>query len=361
MIEDLKEGKAQLDCLITKADIGRTAKNVPYLNLTLEDASGVLDAKFWNLSEEVAESFHPGDIVDVKGDLIYHRNAAQLRVRTMHIKPDGRLSDYVRQSPMKREEMEAEIDAMIEQMTNPIIKDITKELLNLNREAFFTFPAAVRNHHNFVGGLAFHTLSMARLAQAVLPFYPFLHADLMMAGILLHDMGKIEELSHPVLPEYTPAGNLIGHISMMNNQIDRIAVLLGEENSEEVTLLKHMVLSHHGKLEYGSPVLPMIPEAEMLTLIDNMDARMVMMKNAIDATVPGTFGPRVFALDNRMLYRRVFDTPAANPQPESSDASDQPAAEEAAPAAPVQNKETGPVEPDRAAAHSRPLTEKEPA
>lgn len=323
MIKDLTEGKVSLTGLISKADIGRTAKNTPYLNLILEDSSGVLDAKFWNLTEEQAASWHVGDVVEAKGDLIYHRNAAQLRVRTLEKIENADITDYVRQAPMTKAEMEAEINQIIADMKNPIIRDITEELVRSNHDKFYSYPAAVRNHHNFVGGLAYHSLSMARLAKGILPLYPFLDYDLLMAGILLHDMGKIEELSQPVLPEYTPMGNLIGHISLMNNQIDRVAMALEQENSEEVMLLKHMVLSHHGKMEYGSPVLPMIPEAEILTLLDNMDARMIMMKNSLDTIKPGTFGPRVFALDNRMLYRRKFDTPDAD-DPQAAGAANTP-------------------------------------
>jgi 3'-5' exoribonuclease len=120
----------------------------------------------------------------------------------------------------------------------------------------------------------------------------------------MHDIGKIEELSSPVLPEYTAAGNLLGHISMMNTMIDRVAHELSVQDSESIMLLKHMVLSHHGKMEYGSPVLPMTPEAEVLATIDNLDARLFMMKDSLDQTLPGAFGPRVFALENRMIYKR---------------------------------------------------------
>ena len=177
-------------------------------------------------------------------------------------------------------------------------------LLEENRLNFLVYPAAVKNHHNYVGGLAYHTLSMARLAESVLAMYPYLNRDLLLAGILLHDLGKTIELSEPVLPEYTAAGNLLGHISLMSNLIDREAVRQKVENTEEVMLLKHLILSHHGKMEYGSPVVPMVPEAEVLTILDNLDARLVMMKDSIDQTLPGMFGPRVFALDNRMIYRR---------------------------------------------------------
>ena len=155
-----------------------------------------------------------------------------------------------------------------------------------------------------MGGLAYHSISMARIALDICRQYTFLDKGLLIAGILMHDVGKIDELSGPVLPEYTNEGNLLGHISIMNNRLDRVAEKLGVNDKECVLLLKHMVLAHHGKMEFGSPVLPMIPEAEVLTLLDNLDARMYMMKQSLDTTQPGHFGPRVFALEGRMIYHR---------------------------------------------------------
>lgn len=308
MIKDLnQEGKVSLLCLITKADIGRTNKNAPYLSLTLEDSSGVLDAKYWNLTEEQSKLYKAGMVVKATGDLISFKNAWQLRVRGLEIQEDADVTDYVRQAPMDRHEMEEQINAIVDGMKDDTIRTITQKLLDQNKDKYYTWPAAVRNHHNFPGGLAYHSLTMANLAKPVLEQYEFLDGDLLMAGILLHDMAKTEELSAAILPEYTNAGNLVGHISMMNNDIDRIAVQMGVEDSEEVMLLKHMILSHHGKMEFGSPVLPMIPEAEVLTLLDNLDARMFMIHQALEPVAPGHFGPRVFALDNRMFYRRTKD------------------------------------------------------
>ncbi len=200
--------------------------------------------------------------------------------------------------------MEQEIDTIIANMKDSVIQEVVKKVLESVKERFYLYPAATRNHHNFVGGLAYHTICMARMAKPVVEQYPFLDEDLVLAGILLHDVGKVDELSAPMLPEYTNVGNLLGHISIMSNRIDRIATSLGYEDDERVILLKHLVLSHHGKLEYGSPVLPMIPEAEVLTILDNLDSRMYMMKQSIDASQPGTFGPRIYALDNRMIYHR---------------------------------------------------------
>ncbi len=304
MITELREGPVTVNGLITKSDAGKTNKNVPYLNIILEDASGVLDCKFWNLNDEQVKMWKTGMIVEAKGDLILYRNVPQLRIRSLKELENEKVTDYVRSAPIRRQDMEKQVDALIEAMENPVIQDITREVLAMVREDYFTYPAAVRNHHNFPGGLAYHSLSMAKLAGHIADQYEFLDRDLLIAGVLLHDLGKVIELSAAVLPEYTPQGNLLGHISIVSNLIDRVAVILETENTEEVMLLKHMVLSHHGRYEYGSPVLPMIPEAEVLNLIDNIDARMMMMHTALEETTPGAFGPRIFALDNRMLYRR---------------------------------------------------------
>lgn len=298
------EGKTTLTCMIARADQGVTNKGVPYLTLALEDSTGTLDARWWNLNDEQVKAWKPGMIVQAEGDVIVHRHALQLRVRNLKLVEDASLMDFVRSAPDSAQSMEEEIRQAIDGMKNPVIRTLVNSLLEKKHDAFFSWPAAVKNHHNYPGGLAYHTLSMLRTAEFVSELYPFLDQDLLYAGIILHDMGKIHELSDPVLPEYTPAGNLIGHISMMVSELDREAVAEQVQDTEEVMLLKHMILSHHGKLEFGSPVLPMIPEAEVLTMLDNLDARMVMMKETLDSTIPGTMSPRVFALDNRMLYRR---------------------------------------------------------
>ena len=306
MIKDItEEGKVSLLCLITKCDCGKTTKNTPYLSLTLEDKTGQLDAKYWNLTEEQVAQYKVGMIVEASGDIILHRNAAQLRVRKLVEKPDENLLDYVRQAPMSKEEMVHEIEQLIQGIKNDTIREIVQEIFKMEEDKFYIFPAATKNHHNFVGGLAYHTISMAKMGLSVIKMYPWLDADLLIAGILLHDIGKVEELSSAILPEYTNKGNLLGHISIMNNKIDRVAVALGKEECESVILLKHLVLSHHGKMEFGSPVLPLIPEAEVLTILDNLDSRMYMMKQSIEATQPGHFGPRVYALDGRMIYHKL--------------------------------------------------------
>ncbi|MDO4466538.1 MAG: HD domain-containing protein [Bacillota bacterium] len=305
MIKDIKEeGKISLLCLITKCEKGKTQKETPYLSLNLEDASGLLDAKFWNLTEEQVGKYKVGMVVEATGDVIIHRGAIQLRVRSLTPKPEEDMSQFVRQAPMNRMELEQSISNLIEQMKDGVVKDVLVAVLEKNKHDYYSYPAATKNHHAFPGGLAYHSLCMAKMAICVSEQYPFLDIDLLIAGILLHDVGKIKEFTQPVLPEYSIEGNLLGHITIVACMIDEASKELGVQDDEDVLLMKHMVLSHHGKMEYGSPVLPMIPEAEVLSLLDNLDSRMFMMKESLDATQPGKFGPRVFALENRMLYKR---------------------------------------------------------
>ena len=292
MIKDIKEaGKVEVLALIRKCEQSKTNKGTPYLSLTLEDASGSLDAKFWNLTEEQANAFHVGMVVEAHGDVILYRNALQMRIQKMEEKPGEKITDYVRSAPMRTEQMQAEIQGYLNSMENVALFEVTSTILKANEEKFYTYPAATRNHHNFVGGLAFHSLSMVRLALHIAQQYTYLDRDLLIAGALLHDVG-----------------NLLGHISIVNCMIDETAKACHVEDQECILLLKHMILSHHGKQEFGSPVSPMIPEAEVLSMVDDIDARLFMMKESIDATEPGEFGPRVFALEGRMIYRKKGDS-----------------------------------------------------
>ncbi len=304
-ISEIKEaGKYEIDCLITKCDMGKTNKSTPYLSMLLQDATGQIDAKFWNLTEEQVGQYKVGMIVHAKGDVIVYRNALQFRVQKMESLPDESLTDYVQQAPMTQAQMEDEINGYIASMQDETLKAVTSRILDQYKTDFYSYPAATKNHHTFVGGLAFHSISMTRLALQVCNYYPYLDRDLLIAGTLLHDIGKTMELSAAYLPSYTPKGNLLGHISIMHGVLSSLANEMGVAEEESVILLEHMILSHHGKMEFGSPVLPMIPEAEVLTTLDNLDARLYMMKQSIDQTMPGDFGPRVFSLENRMIYAR---------------------------------------------------------
>ena len=156
---------------------------------------------------------------------------------------------------------------------------------------------------NRSGGLSDHSLSMATIANDLCKHYPQLNRDLLVSAALIHDVGKTAELSGPVTTEYTLAGKLEGHISIANAWLSEVAEKLGLENQEETLLMHHMILSHHGKLEFGSPVAPMLIEAEALYLIDNMDARLTSLKQALDGVKPGQWTSRMFQFENRQFYK----------------------------------------------------------
>ena len=205
---------------------------------------------------------------------------------------------------MTKEEMEEEVNQIMFDITNPYLRRIVHNILKKYQEAFFEFPAAKRHHHAFVGGLSFHTVSMLRLAKAIATQYTQINRSLLYSGVILHDIGKTMELTGAIGTEYTLKGNLLGHIVIIDEEITKACEeLCIDENQEDVLLLKHVVLAHHGKLEYGSPVRPQLLEAEVLHHIDLLDATITMMSNALDKTEPGAFSERVFGLDNRSFYK----------------------------------------------------------
>ncbi|HHV5986031.1 TPA: HD domain-containing protein, partial [Streptococcus agalactiae] len=156
----------------------------------------------------------------------------------------------------------------------------------------------------FESGLAYHTATMVRLADSIGDIYPELNKSLMFAGIMLHDLAKVIELSGPDNTEYTIRGNLIGHISLIDEELTKILAELNiDDTKEEVTVLRHVILSHHGQLEYGSPVRPRIMEAEIIHMIDNIDANMMMMTTALNRVNEGEMTNRIFAMDNRSFYK----------------------------------------------------------
>lgn len=304
-MNELKDGyKGELRALLTSVGRGVTNKGAPYLSFTLQDNTGTMDAKYWNVPETLLNEFVAGQVIDVYGDVISHQKQLQFRVqKATKIEQDNiDIAQYVPQGPYSKQELEEKIEHHLNQIANTNIAKIVISLLEDHKKDFYEYPAATKNHHDFVGGLATHVLGMLMLCDSLCSQYVTLNRDLLIAGVFLHDIGKLKELSGAVISEYTIEGKLLGHISMMQAEVAKKAIDLGVEG-EEVILLRHMILSHHGVYEYGSPVLPMIPEAEMLYLIDNIDARMNTMEKALSNVQPGEFTQRVFALDNRNFYK----------------------------------------------------------
>lgn len=297
------ENKVEFNAIVTNVINGKTNKS-PYLSLVLEDSTGSIDAKLWAVTKEQMDTILKGKVVHVVGDVIKYNTDVQVKINSIEVTDSSEQEQikYLKSAPEAIEKMQNEIQSYFDKINNNNIKNIVEYIYKLYEDVFSTMPAASKNHHEYVSGLIYHTLSMLRIAEHLCVLYPSLNMDLLYAGILLHDIGKTEELSGPIVPEYTTKGKLLGHISIGQNIIEKAATDL-EIDGEEVVLLKHLVLSHHGKMEYGSPVLPIIMEAEILSLIDNIDARMNMMEKALSMIEPGEFSKRIFSLENRSFYK----------------------------------------------------------
>ncbi|MCP3026760.1 3'-5' exoribonuclease YhaM [Halobacillus sp. A5] len=295
--------------LIKTASKGVASNGKPFLSLMLKDTTGEIDAKLWEATPEDEGVFSQGELVKVTGEVGQFRNRPQLKIQS--IRPvqaaDGvQASDFVEKAPVKKEDLMDKITEIIFEMKNPNIQRITRHFVKNYQEELLTYPAAVRNHHEYVSGLAHHIVSMLNIAQQLKNLYPEINADLLYAGIILHDLGKVKELSNSGSPSYTLEGKLIGHIPMMVEQIKSAADDLQIEG-EEVTILQHMVLSHHGKAEWGSPKPPLVREAALLHHIDMIDAQMNMLNRALRKVGPGEFTERVYAMDQRSFYKPAFE------------------------------------------------------
>lgn len=300
--------QADLFLLVKSSTKGIASNGKPFLTLILQDKSGEIEAKLWDASLTDEKSYAAQSIVKITGDIQSYRGRNQLKIR--QIRPAGpndrvHLDDFVETAPMGIEEMASKLTQFIFEMTNPNIQRITRHLVKKYQNEFMKYPAATKNHHEFVSGLAFHVCSMLDLAKAIAALYPSLDKDLLYAGVILHDLGKVVELSGPISTSYTVKGNLLGHITIMVSEIGKAAEELGI-SGEEVMILQHLVLSHHGKAEWGSPKPPLIKEAEILHYIDNIDAKMNMLDRALERVKPGGFTERIFALDNRSFYKPTF-------------------------------------------------------
>ncbi|MGM0126096.1 CMP-binding protein [Enterococcus sp. AZ194] len=292
--------------LIKNADVRLAKNNKKFIAFTFQDTSGTIDGKYWGASEEDIETFVAGKVVSLMGKREIYQGNPQVKILNLRLPNASESSEptqFMERAPLKKEDMEEEINQTLFEITNAHWNRIVRFLLNKYQKQFFDYPAAKRNHHAFASGLAYHTVSMLRLGKAVAKEYPEVNHALLYAGIILHDLGKVIELSGPMSTEYTLAGNLVGHLVLVDEEITKACLELNIDGAaEDVVVLRHMVLAHHGLLEYGSPVRPRIMEAEILHQIDNMDASMQMMLTSIRQTTPGEYTDRIFGMDNRSFY-----------------------------------------------------------
>lgn len=304
LIKDFVENeKINQAFLVNNVTKGITTKGSNYLNVILQDTSGTIEAKKWEVENDDEEIIKPGTIINVEGDILVYKSGLQLRINKVSLANDGELdiSNFVPSAPVSRNDLQKTLFEYVEKITDKEIKRVVEEIIKNHYISLSTYPAATKNHHEYASGLLFHTITMLRVAEALSNIYK-VNTSMLYAGIIMHDIGKTIELSGPILPKYTMAGKLLGHISIINAEINKVCEQLGI-NGETSVLLQHMILSHHGQYDFGSPVLPMTKEAELLHFIDNIDSRMNSIDKALATIEEGEFTNRQFALEDRNFYK----------------------------------------------------------
>lgn len=308
---DLQNGEEfSLFVLIKSADVRIARNGKPFIAFSFQDRSGSMDGMYWSATEEEIARYKGGHVAYLRGERDTYQGSPQVRIKALRLAEEGEPNDptlYVERVSIKKDEMVEELKEALFLILEPNIARIVRKILHQVDEDFYTYPAAKRHHHALAGGLSFHTISMLRVARAMLKIYPQLNASLLIGGIILHDVGKTIELSGPISTEYTLRGKLMGHIVIMSEMIDRACVEIGiDQDNEAVLLLKHVILAHHGKQEYGSPVVPQLLEAEVIHQIDNMDATINMITTALDKVDVGNFSEPIYPLERRQIFKPNF-------------------------------------------------------
>ena len=292
--------------LLVRTSEQRSSSNgSKYLDMTLCDRTGEMNAKMWDGTVTPPKV---GGVIKVRAQVTEYNGRLQLRVNKVREAEAGAydLSFLVPCAPYPAEDMLREITDTVDAMRNTVLQKLVRGMLNLAGDKLMYYPAAQRLHHAERSGLLHHTSSMLRLAKSVLPVYPWLDAELLYAGVIVHDLSKIREMKSDEagnVNDYTTEGLLLGHLVRGVTQVREAARLANlPEDEEYVLLLEHMVISHHGEAEFGSPRPPMFPEAEMLHWIDLVDARMNEMNGVLRRTPAGAFSEKIWSLDRRVYH-----------------------------------------------------------
>lgn len=310
LVIDLKPGEPiDDDFLLAQSELRSARNDSLYLSLELRDRSGTISGRMWDASQIVYETFKVDEFVHVKGRVEQYRDDVQISVKALS-QPDLsslRLRDFLPQSPKDPDEMEKELREVLDMVEDPDYRRLNAAFMEdeARMAAFRNAPAAVANHHAYLGGLLEHTLSMARIAATVADHYPEVRKDILLTGVLFHDIGKTVELRFNRNFRYSDSGQLIGHLTQGVLIVRDKARELEGFPDEKLTPLMHMILSHHGEREYGSPVLPMTPESFALHFIDNLDAKLRTVSDKIgeDLNTQSDFTAYIRSLERR-LYKK---------------------------------------------------------
>lgn len=290
-INEIKPGQAIDDIYMIKDPILRsTTKGDLYIAMFICDRTGQLNGRMWQATEEIYNSLPKPGFIHIQARSELYQNNLQIVVNNVSVVDAAkvRIEDFLARTTKNRKQMFEEIKTIVGDIKNPQLKALVDEFLADTElmKKFCTAPAAAHIHHNYLGGLLEHTHNMLRVAVAILPLYEQVQADLVLTAIFLHDIGKTEELTYDMALSYTDSGQLIGHIVqsvlMVNRKTDSLAAKGTPIDKTVLDSLSHIILSHHGRYEFGSPKLPATPEAFMVNYIDDLDAKINQVTAAID-------------------------------------------------------------------------------
>jgi 3'-5' exoribonuclease len=289
-----------------------------YMAVTLGDRTGQIESRMWDNFAEVAPGFEQGDVVKVRAEVCRFNGRFQLNLEKIRrATPDEfELADFVPHTSKDVEALWTTLIGAVDSFSDPFLQALVRSFLEdpAIAKAFREAPAAKSLHHAWMGGLLEHVVSLLGISQMAARHYPEINRDLLLTGVILHDIGKLEELRWGITFDYTLEGQLVGHIAMAIAMIEKKLATLPEFPPTLRILVEHMVLSHHGKLEFGSPKLPMIPEAVVLHYLDDLDAKMHTMRSEFERQEaqggqPGEMTDWVRSMERPLLNTTTFLRP----------------------------------------------------
>ena len=308
LVGEFKSGKRIIGYYIIKSfNLKTSSNNKKYLDLTLMDKTGEINAKIWSVDEKVEKVYKAGMVIKVEGDVTLWNNTLQLKIIKHRITNEEdaiNLGDLVPSAPMEPDNMYNEILVYIKAIEDKELQLLVDTIFTEYKERLMYYPAAKSNHHSIRAGLLYHVFRMLKAGEKLADVYD-VNKDLLYAGIILHDIEKVNEMNSNdlgIVDEYTRDGQLLGHIIQGIIKIETTAKNLNIDE-EKYKLIQHMILAHHYEPDFGSPKKPMIPEGELLHYIDMIDARMYDMGNVLNQLEEGAFSEPVFVLDRRRLFK----------------------------------------------------------
>jgi len=305
MIKELKDGdRVSGQFLVGSVSKGVNTMGSQYMNVELKDCSGSINGKKWEIAPNDESILITGNVIHVEGDALKYKESLQVKIREIVPVENEQIdiAKFIKASPVPKEELVKRFNGFVSSIENEDCKSLINYFFKKYEDKVFDYPAGVSVHHDYTSGLLTHITSMATVADFLAKQYNA-DRDLLITGALLHDIGKLIELEGTVVFKYSNEGRLLGHISIMVSELRMASKELGL-TSEVPLLLEHMVLSHHDKPEFGSPISPCTKEAMLLSMIDNMDSKMVIIDKALEEVAPGEFSNKIYHIDGRCFYKK---------------------------------------------------------